>query len=193
MPTADDHALTFDLSVTDFLDLHPGGSKILLQHSGKDATAIYNPIHPPNTIEKTLDPSKHVGRLDPAAAESVQVKKSSAETDDEERVRQARSELGHIDAEVVNIADFERIARKVLSKHAWAYYHSAADDGSARDHAHTAYERILFRPRVLRKVKDIDATTTILGVKSSLPLYISPAALARLGDEDGEMNLTKGA
>lgn len=180
-------------SVTDFLDRHPGGSKIILQHAGKDCTQIYTPIHPPNTIENTLDPSKRVGRLDPDAAQSVLVQKSSAETDDDERTRKARSKLGHIDAEVVNVADFERIAKDVLSKHAWAYYHSAADGGSARDHAHSAYDRILFRPRVLRRVKDVDPSTSILGVRSSLPIYISPAALARLGDPDGEMNLTKGA
>jgi L-lactate dehydrogenase (cytochrome) len=94
-------------SVTDFLDLHPGGSKIILQHSGKDVTALYNPLHPPNTIQNTLDPSKRVGKLDPAATDSVRIKKSSEETEDDERVRQARGELGHIDAEVVNISDFE--------------------------------------------------------------------------------------
>jgi hypothetical protein len=56
-----------------------------------------------------------------------------------------------------------------------------------------AYRRIRFRPRVLRKVKEVDTSTEILGVKSSVPFFIAPAALAKLGHPDGEVNLTKGA
>jgi L-lactate dehydrogenase (cytochrome) len=32
-----------------------------------------------------------------------------------------------------------------------------------------------------------------MGVKSSLPIFISPAAMAKLGHPLGEVNLTKGA
>jgi L-lactate dehydrogenase (cytochrome) len=56
-----------------------------------------------------------------------------------------------------------------------------------------AYRRIRFRPRVLRKVKQVDTSTEILGVKSTVPIFIAPAALAKLGHPDGEVNLTKGA
>lgn len=56
-----------------------------------------------------------------------------------------------------------------------------------------AYRRIRFRPRVLRKVKEVDTSTEILGVKSTVPFFIAPAALAKLGHPDGEVNLTKGA
>lgn len=56
-----------------------------------------------------------------------------------------------------------------------------------------AYRRIKFRPRVLRKVKNVDPSTEFLGVKSTLPVFISPAALAKLGHPLGEVNLTRGA
>ncbi|KAL7413651.1 FMN-dependent dehydrogenase-domain-containing protein [Mrakia frigida] len=178
--------------VTDFVDKHPGGSKIILANSGRDVTSLFAPIHPPLTLQTHLDPSNHVGKLNPDELEAVKIKKGAAETEEEERVRKARADLPHVDT-IVNILDFQILAEKILSKHAWAYYYSAADGASSRDHANTAYSRIMFRPRVLRKVKTVDASTTILGIKSSLPIYISPAALARLGDEDGEMNLTQGA
>lgn len=56
-----------------------------------------------------------------------------------------------------------------------------------------AYRRIRFRPRVLRKVGEVDSSTEILGVKSALPIFIAPAALAKLGHPLGEINLTRGA
>jgi cytochrome b involved in lipid metabolism len=37
--------------VTKFLPEHPGGSKIILQLAGTDATEEYDPIHPPGTLE----------------------------------------------------------------------------------------------------------------------------------------------
>merc|ERR1719378_106569 len=49
------------------------------------------------------------------------------------------------------------------------------------------------RPRVLINVRDIDMTTTLLGVKSALPLYFTATALAKLAHQDGETAIVKGA
>lgn len=38
-----------------------------------------------------------------------------------------------------------------------------------------------------------DTTTTILGIPVSMPVMISPAAMAKLGHPLGEVNLTKAA
>lgn len=63
--------------------------------------------------------------------------------------------------------------------------------------AHTenlrAFSRFFFHPRVLRAVSKCDPSTTILGFKSSIPVFVSGAALAKLGHPLGEMNITKGA
>lgn len=53
-----------------------------------------------------------------------------------------------------------------------------------------AYQRIWFRPRILRDVTNIDFASTILGHKTSLPIYITATALGKLGHPDGEKNLT---
>lgn len=53
-----------------------------------------------------------------------------------------------------------------------------------------AYQRIWFRPRILRDVTNIDFASTILGQKTSLPIYITATALGKLGHPDGEKNLT---
>jgi L-lactate dehydrogenase (cytochrome) len=51
----------------------------------------------------------------------------------------------------------------------------------------------LFRPRVLINISKIDTSTTVLGLPSSVPIFIAPAALAKLGNPEGEVNLTRGA
>lgn len=75
----------------------------------------------------------------------------------------------------------------------WAYYSSAADDEITHRENHLAYHRIWFRPRILRDVTTIDFSTTLLGQKSRMPIYITATALGKLGHPDGELNLTRAA
>lgn len=48
------HGKAYD--VTEFLPEHPGGSKIILMYAGKDATEEFEPIHPPDTLDKVCPP-----------------------------------------------------------------------------------------------------------------------------------------
>jgi L-lactate dehydrogenase (cytochrome) len=75
----------------------------------------------------------------------------------------------------------------------WAYYSSAADDEITHRENHLAYHRIWFRPRILRNVTTVDFSTTILGQKTSMPIYITATALGKLGHPDGELNLARAA
>ncbi|KAJ7734000.1 FMN-dependent dehydrogenase-domain-containing protein [Mycena maculata] len=180
------HGKVYD--VTDFLDDHPGGSKIILKYAGKDATQEYEPIHPPDAITTNLPPEKHLGPVEPDTFEKVVV-----EITDEEKARQERfSNRPPLD-EILNLHDFENISKQVMSEKAWAYYSSAADDEITNRENHAAYHRIWFRPRILRDVTKVDWSTTILGHKSSMPVYISATALGKLGHPDGEINLTRAA
>jgi L-lactate dehydrogenase (cytochrome) len=38
-------------------------------------------------------------------------------------------------------------------------------------------------------VEHVDTSTKLLGINTALPIYISPAALARLGHPGGEVNM----
>ena len=49
-----------------------------------------------------------------------------------------------------------------------------------------AYQKIHFRPRILRKVALADAKTTILGKESSIPVFISPAYVGPSSQRNGE-------
>jgi len=75
--------------VTEFLPAHPGGANIILKYAGKDATLVYEPIHPPDALEKNLDASKHLGQLNADAIQSVRTaQESRKKTDDELRSEQ---------------------------------------------------------------------------------------------------------
>ncbi|KAJ6583797.1 FMN-dependent dehydrogenase-domain-containing protein [Mycena sp. CBHHK59/15] len=180
------HGKVYD--VTDFLDDHPGGSKIILKYAGKDATQEYEPIHPPDAITTNLPPEKHLGPVERDTVEKVVI-----EVTDEEKVRQERIANRPSLNEILNLHDFENIAKQVLPEKAWAYYSSAADDEITNRENHAAYHRIWFRPRILRDVTSVDWSTKILGHKSSMPVYISATALGKLGHPDGEINLTRAA
>ncbi|KAK2463103.1 hypothetical protein APHAL10511_004758 [Amanita phalloides] len=180
------HGKVYD--VTDFLDDHPGGSNIILKYAGKDATREYEPIHPPDAITNNLPPEKHLGAVNPKTVEKVELAVS-----DEEKARQQRISARPPLGEILNLHDFEAVAKAVMSEKSWAYYSSAADDEITNRENHLAYHRIWFRPRVLRDVSKVDWSTTILGHKSSMPIYITATALGKLGHPDGELNLTRAA
>ncbi|KAJ9102630.1 hypothetical protein QFC19_004739 [Naganishia cerealis] len=179
-------------SVGDFVDRHPGGAKIIIQNCGKDATALFKSLHPPNTIEENLLPEAKVGMVDPSELDALMSSSNGVNQDTEARIRKARKEMMGVDG-MVNLDDFEELAHKILTPAALAYYASGSDDEWTMNANRNAYRRIRFRPRVLRKVGEVDPSTEILGVKTTLPVFIAPAALAKLGHPLGEVNLTRGA
>lgn len=110
-----------------FLTEHPGGQKIILKYAGKDATEEFEPIHPPDTLDKYLDKSKHMGEVDMTTV--VHEKKA---LDPEEVERQERIKLMPPLQSCYNLMDFESVARQVMKKTGWAYYSSGADDEIVR-------------------------------------------------------------
>ncbi|KEP55095.1 L-mandelate dehydrogenase [Rhizoctonia solani 123E] len=172
--------------VTGFLNDHPGGIGPILKVAGSDATRVFVPIHPPGTLS-TLPPTYHIGTVDPATL-PAQLTQLTAE---ELRIQEARATLPPPEA-AINLADIENLAKTVLTQTAWAYYRSAGDDEFSYRENNYAFRRYWFRPRVMNKVSQLQTSTTILGIPTSLPIFVSPAALARLGHPDGEVSITRG-
>lgn len=115
------HGRAYD--VTEFLPEHPGGAKIILKYAGKDASDEYDPIHPPDTLDKFLDKKFHLGEVDMNTVEQ-----ETKEEDPEEQERQERIKGMPILEQCYNLMDFEAVARRVMKRTAWAYYSSGADD-----------------------------------------------------------------
>ncbi|KAI0200388.1 FMN-dependent dehydrogenase-domain-containing protein [Astrocystis sublimbata] len=180
------HGKAYD--VTEFLPEHPGGMKIILKYAGKDATEEFDPIHPPDTLDKYLDKSKHMGPVDMSTVAKVE----EVEDPDEE-ARQERIKNKPLLSQCYNLLDFESVAKNVMKKSAWGYYSSAADDEITMRENHEAFHRIWFRPKVLVNVKNVDFSTTMLGTKVDMPFYVTATALGKLGHPEGEVVLTRAA
>lgn len=65
---------------------------------------------------------------------------------DEEKSRLERVENRPPLDEILNLHDFEAIARQVMRDKAWAYYSSAADDEITNRENHAAYHRCARHP-----------------------------------------------
>ncbi|CAO1637673.1 unnamed protein product [Sympodiomycopsis kandeliae] len=176
--------------LTTFVQDHPGGSKIILKNAGKDVTDLFMPVHPSNTIEEHLTPEQYIGQVDPSTVTIV----NREESESEKKRRLALENLPPVES-LLNLDDFELQAQKILTDQAWAYYSSAGDDEVTLQGNRDSFGRIWFKPRVLRPVGTVSTAVKVLDgkVESSLPIYISPAAMAKLGHPDGELNLTRAA
>ncbi|WFD21012.1 L-lactate dehydrogenase (cytochrome) [Malassezia caprae] len=176
-------------NMTSFLSDHPGGPQIIIKNAGKDVTKLFEATHPAGTLEKYLPKECYQGDLDMSSVPDS-VKQEQKKEEDEEKARRAMiPPLG----QCLNLDDFEAAGHQAMSPEAWAYYSSAADDEHTLRENRNVFERIWFRPRILRNVKNVDCSTRLLGFPSSLPIYITATALGRLGHPDGELNLTRAA
>jgi len=180
------HGKAYD--VTEFLPEHPGGPKIILKYAGKDATEEFEPIHPPDTLDKYLDKSKHMGDVDMDSVDKEETVDSPEEIERQERIKRMP-----ILEQCYNLMDFESVARKIMKKTAWGYYSSGADDEITLRENHTAFHKIWFRPRILVDVEKVDFSTTMLGTKVDIPFYVTATALGKLGHHEGEVLLTRAA
>ncbi|CAE8662837.1 unnamed protein product [Polarella glacialis] len=181
----------YDLSK--FARVHPGGAKLITDAAGMDATALFDPIHPKDIMEKLLKPEVlkcvvEPGSIKPAQVAKVPEKKKAApkkkvasQGAEEEEWVFKKPPL----AAMLNSFDFESVAREVMEPQAWGYYSSGGDDEITLRDNHLAFQRITMRPRILVNVKEIDLRTTMLGIPCSLPLYFTATALAKLAHQDG--------
>ncbi|KAE8340292.1 hypothetical protein BDV24DRAFT_134092 [Aspergillus arachidicola] len=172
--------------VTEFLEEHPGGSSIILKYAGRDATKAYSEVHAPSVLTANLSQEKHMGVLDESTIDDEWVKQPP--TENPKVVLDHEKPPLHT---LINSHDFELVASKTASKKTWAFYSSAATDLITRDANKSCFDRIWFRPRVLKNVRSVDAKTKILGIDSSLPLFVSPAAMAKLIHPDGECAIAR--
>ncbi len=93
---------------------------------------------------------------------------------------------------LISLQDFEKVAHKTLTQKAWAFYSSAATDLITHNANSRLYKRLMLRPRVMRNVAKVKTRCSILGIPSSAPYFVSPAAMARLAHPDGELALARG-
>jgi L-lactate dehydrogenase (cytochrome) len=86
-----------------------------------------------------------------------------------------------------SVADVRALARRRVPRAVFDYTDGAAgqDEASLR-RARGAFTRVEFQPRVLRDVRTLDTSTTILGERASYPLVFAPTGFTRMMHSAGE-------
>ncbi|URE10989.1 Short chain alpha-hydroxy acid oxidase [Musa troglodytarum] len=95
--------------------------------------------------------------------------------------------------EITNVCEYEVIAKQKLPKMIYDYYASGAEDQWTLEENRNAFSRILFRPRILIDVSNIDMTTTVLGFNISMPIMIAPTAMQKMAHPEGEYATARAA
>ena len=92
-----------------------------------------------------------------------------------------------------NTAQFRRLAEKRLPGPIFNYIDGAADDEVTYRRNTAAYDDCDLVPSVLAGVESVDMSTTVMGMKLDMPLFLSPTALQRLFHHDGERAVGRAA
>jgi len=95
--------------------------------------------------------------------------------------------------EPLNILALEALAQSKLSREAFDYYASGADDEITLRDNRAAFERRKIHYRVLVDVARRALATRVLGVDVSMPVLVAPTAFHRMAHPDGELATARAA
>lgn len=166
-----------------FAGKHPGGEDIIKSYLGNDGSTPYNEIHSPGLVLRHLGHEKRVGELECAVIDT-QVK------DDKPSQQDMTIKMPSL-ASIMNISQFEEVAASVLTEKAWTYISSATEDGITHAANIGQHSRIMFRPRVLKRVGDAQIGTRFMGQSLSCPILCAPTSSIKLTHPDGEIAIAK--
>jgi L-lactate dehydrogenase (cytochrome) len=107
----------------------------------------------------------YLGEVDPATVSKAAAKAA--------RTRDVLTENTPLSA-IINLNDFEHVAKQSLSPNAWAYYSSGSDDEISKQMNRKAFQNVSLRSRVLRNVEEINTSTMILGRRRPCPSLSVP-------------------
>jgi L-lactate dehydrogenase (cytochrome) len=96
-------------------------------------------------------------------------------------------------AKAVSIADLRAIARRRTPRSVFDYVDGAAEQEISLARARRAFAEVEFWPRVLRDVAQVDASRTVVGSPSTLPLVLAPTGFTRMMHHEGERAVARAA
>ena len=97
------------------------------------------------------------------------------------------------DPNLINLADYERVAAERLAPGPLAYFTGGAGDEVTLRDNRAAFGRQALVPRVMRDVSTVDTSVEILGRRWPSPIWIAPTALQRMAHPDGELATARAA
>src|SRR3954470_12615409 len=94
---------------------------------------------------------------------------------------------------LVSIEDLRQVARRRLPRAIFDFFDGGAEDEVTLRENRAAFERVRLLPKVLVNVAQVDMTTDLFGVKSTLPLAIAPTGGISAGRAGAELALARAA
>ncbi|CAH0056133.1 unnamed protein product, partial [Clonostachys solani] len=183
--------------VTQLIDQHPGGANAILALAGKDATEDFDLFHSSSTIKSRPGQVIEIGPLAAGDGSSQPPPSPLASflapdtPDSRETSLKMSTKLPLVACR--SLQDFENTALQLLPERSRVYFNSGSETRSAFDNNRSDWARLTFRPRVLRDASKVSMREQIMGVHSTLPIFIAPTASAQLGNPDGELCFTRAA
>lgn len=155
----------------------------------QDATKAYSEIHTLSTVQNNLPRECFKGNLDRSTI-SAQWAEEPLPSNPAQAVPDSEKPPLHT---VINLQDFDDISRRTSSAKTYAFASTASTDCWTRDQNVAMLQRIWFRPRVLRDVKEVDPSSEMLGVDMKLPVFICPMGLAKMMHPEAEKAMGRAA
>src|SRR5512145_3500638 len=94
---------------------------------------------------------------------------------------------------IVNLFDFEEIAREKLPREIYDFIAGAAEDEVWLGRNRAAWNEIKLLPRMLVDVSNVDTSATVLGQAIRAPIMLAPVAYHRAAHPDGEAATARAA
>lgn len=161
---------------------------MIYKYAGKDGTATYNQYHSKDLIETSLSDSEKLGELDESTITQTWI-----DAQKEETISQADPNEKPPLSGLINLDDFEKAFEKSGSQKSNAYVQGASND-LLTHHANKSYwQRLWFRPRIMRNVSAINTKMRMFGCEVSMPVWICPMGIAKIAGPEGETALAAGA
>ena len=85
-----------------------------------------------------------------------------------------------------NFEDFRNIAKKKLPEPIFHYIDGGSDDELTLKRNTESFSKCDLVPNILASVGEPDLSTTVMGTKIDMPLFLSPTAMQRLYHHDGD-------
>ncbi len=98
-----------------------------------------------------------------------------------------------MDFDFTNLLELEELARAKVPRAAFDYIAGGSDDEVSLRRNREAFGHWALRPRVLVDVSRRDTSTTVLGERISMPIFVAPTAFHALVHPEGELATARGA
>ncbi len=96
-------------------------------------------------------------------------------------------------AHAASVDDLRRIARRRLPRGVFDYVDGGAEDELTLAANRAAFDRTVFRPRILRNVSSVDIASTLFGQPMTYPLVLAPTGFTRIVHPEGELAVARAA